>query len=59
MTANVCVASVVSEEAGPQLRSDDGDSLCDVGEDGPALVGHVLLEVVEEIVAVNGFMASD
>jgi len=59
VTADVCVASVVSEEAGPQLGSHDGDSLSHVSEDGPALVGHVLLEVVEEIVAVNGFMTSD
>ena len=59
MTADVCVASVVVVEAGPQLTPHDGDSLSDVGEDGPAFVGHVLLQVVQEIVAVNGLVACD
>ena len=59
IAGNVCVASVVSKESGPKLTSNDGDSLCDVGKDGPALVGHVNIKSIEEDITVDGFVASN
>jgi hypothetical protein len=59
IAGNVCVAPVVSKESGPELTPNDRDCLCDIGEDGPALVGHVNIKSIEEDIAVDGFMASN